>query len=150
MLCPANIYSLTILCLTFRLSALAASEKQCILTITRPNGQVRSYTTAAQFSRKSDAKARAATIAVEMGAVDFILHGNKDSSATKLLLAPLDSSANGKLEVKKEGSPTSEMIEDKASKQIEDLCLEWRAGKVHPRWVCFKEHKGAPCTLFSA
>ncbi|KAL5514022.1 hypothetical protein ACEPAG_2783 [Sanghuangporus baumii] len=117
-------------------------RKQCILTITRPNGQIRSYTTAAEFSRKSDAKARAAAIAVEMGAVDFILHGNKDASNAKLLLAPLDSSVVSRAEVK-EGSSESEVIVDNESKQIEDLCLEWRVGKVRPQWVFFKEQRAS-------
>ncbi|KAL5501067.1 hypothetical protein ACEPAH_9454 [Sanghuangporus vaninii] len=129
--------------LTFYLYASARLGKRCILTITRPNGQIRSYTTAAEFSRKSDAKARAAAIAVEMGAVDFILHGNKDASSAKLLLAPLDSSVVSRAELKKEGSSESEVVIDNESKQIEDLCLEWRAGKIQPQWVFFKEQRAS-------
>ena len=83
-----------------------------------------------------------------MGAVDFILHGNKGSKI--ILLAPLDASAAGKQNRKiKEESPIADSIEDEASGQVEKLCLEWRAGQVRPHWVFFKEHKAAHCELYT-
>ena len=121
------------------------------MTIARPNGQTRSYTTEPTFSRKSDAKARAAAIAVEMGAIDFILHGNKDASDSRsgLVLAPLANMSTDNQESKDEQeSPTLEEIDDEASKQIQDLSVEWRAGRLQPRWVFFQEHKTSPCRSF--
>ncbi|KAI5121538.1 hypothetical protein M0805_002598 [Coniferiporia weirii] len=121
-------------------------RKQCILTITRPNGMSRSYTTEPEFSRKSDAKARAAAIAVEMNAVDFILHGNKDASKSRstLVLAPLDStSVKQESKIKEEGFVNASE-DDEISKQILECCIEWRANQVQPRWIFFSEHKGSP------
>lgn len=112
---------------------------------------VRSYASEPTFTRKSDAKARAAALAVEMGAVDFILHGNKDSSKarSKIVLAPIDSrmiKEEGK--VKEEEKDTLELGDDEASKQIKDCCIEWRAGLVKPRWVIYLEHKGSASRSF--
>lgn len=122
------------------------------MTIARPNGVFRSYTSEAVFTRKSDAKARAAAIAVEMGAVDFVLHGNKDNSKSrsKVLLAPIDSKAvKEEDKVKEEETASPELDDDEASKQISDCCIEWRADMVKPRWIFFSEHKGSASKLFN-
>ena len=116
------------------------------MTIARPNGSARSYTSEAVYSRKSDAKARAAAIAVDMGAVDFILHGNKDSSKSrsKIILAPIDSkTAKEEGKIKGEENVGLELEEDEASKRITECCDGWRAGLVKPRWVFFSESKGS-------
>ena len=47
-------------------------EKKCILTITRPNGATRSYTTKPEFSCRAEARVASAAVAVKMGAIDFI------------------------------------------------------------------------------
>lgn len=135
--------------LTF-LSIRSFLDKQCILTIRRPNGLTRSYASEPNFRRKSDAKARVATIAVEMGAVDFILYGNKDSSkaSSKLVLAPIDARGVKQEFDAEEESPTVEFSSDEFSKQIEECCVDWRAGQVRPRWVFFTEHKINDSELF--
>ena len=132
--------------------------KKCILTISRPNGQTRSYTSEATFSRKSDAKARAAAIAVKLGAADFISHGYKDASKKQIKLVPLDSLSAEK-DVKeenekedtpsemKESTPEVDIEDDDASREISQYCKEWRAGVVKPRWVFFQEHKSTNSKL---
>jgi hypothetical protein len=66
------------------------AEKRCILTITRPNGATRSYTLKPKFAHKAEARAVAAVIAVDMGAIDFIKHGSPEVVAKRgLVLAPL-------------------------------------------------------------
>ncbi|KDQ07787.1 hypothetical protein BOTBODRAFT_70139 [Botryobasidium botryosum FD-172 SS1] len=125
------------------------THKSCILTITRPGGASRSYTTKAEFSRKNEAKARAAAIAIEMGAVDFILYGDAEPDRkSAAILAPLDAPArslHGKDTVKSEGNSDTHAIAitttpappdgDKAIEEIEKCCEEWRAGRVRPVWV---------------
>ncbi|EJD00364.1 uncharacterized protein FOMMEDRAFT_135948 [Fomitiporia mediterranea MF3/22] len=123
------------------------NQKMCVLTITRPNGQTRSYKTDPEFSRKSDAKAQAAARAIELGAVDFILHGNKDTSnpRQRVVLAPLNSTApKSEAKVKEEDPVPDEIIDDDASKQIEALCVEWRASRIQPRWRPFREFTASP------
>ncbi|EGN97416.1 hypothetical protein SERLA73DRAFT_75102 [Serpula lacrymans var. lacrymans S7.3] len=113
--------------------------KQCILTVTRPDGLQRSYATKPTFSRKNEAKTRAATIAVEMGAMDFIAVGDPNSSKIKrgLVLAPL-----GPVEQRESVDTSSLPSEDDESlKEIETCCLDWRAGRVTPHWVALLEHK---------
>lgn len=79
-----------------------------------------------------------------MGAIDFILTGNKEGSKSQLLLAPID----GKSKI--EDVTVAEGQEDETSQKIQACCIEWRAGQVHPRWVFFAEHKGSPCEDFKS
>ncbi|KAJ7148188.1 hypothetical protein C8R43DRAFT_1009602 [Mycena crocata] len=78
-------------CLKFDFTEEAIDKKQCILTVTRPEGVVRVYTTKPVFRRKIEAKAAVATVAIENGVLDFIVHGDSDALKAKkeLLLAPL-------------------------------------------------------------
>jgi len=106
----------------------------------RPNGPSRSYQTEAAFSRKSDAKAQAATIAVDMGALEFIQSGDSDAlNPTKgSLLSPFDHadpSQRGSL------SPAEPSEDDKLIKEIENSCLRWRAGRVVPQWFYYRDPK---------
>ncbi|KAA1470819.1 hypothetical protein DENSPDRAFT_775170, partial [Dentipellis sp. KUC8613] len=109
-------------------------KKKCILTITRPNGSTRSYATEAVFSRKAEAKAAAAATAVDLGALDFIKNGAPDYPTMKkgLVLAPLDTPST---EPSMEQASTSTSSENEFVKQIEQCCVEWRAGRVRPHWV---------------
>ncbi|KAI0262038.1 hypothetical protein BC834DRAFT_892735 [Gloeopeniophorella convolvens] len=105
-------------------------KKRCILTITRPNGATRSYTSKPEFARKAEARAAAAAVAVDMGAIDFIKHGSPEAVTKRgLVLAPLDApgSVQAPLPSDAEGDPSV--------KEIETCCVEWRAGRVKPRWV---------------
>jgi hypothetical protein len=102
--------------------------KQCIITITRPNGSVRSYQTEPIFPRKIDAKAEAAKIAIDMGALEFIQMGDLDSMKVKNepLLPPPDNVDPGN---------------DGLVKEIEDSCIRWRAGEVTPQWFFYRDLK---------
>ena len=146
-----------------------ASGKRCILNINRPNGQSRSYASETTFSRKSDAKASAAAVAVKLGAVDFILHGYKDASKKQIKLVSLESLNARKragedmeedVEKEKDGKDgesgseskestpeVEEVEEDDASREIIQYCKEWRADAVKPRWVFFQQHKAATSKL---
>lgn len=109
------------------------------MTITRPNGARKSYTTPAVFTRKNEAKAQTTALAIEMGALEFIATGETDSSKIKngLVLAPLqahDGAAAAEAEAPVEP-------EDPAVIRIEECCVEWRVGRVKPYWVALKEQK---------
>lgn len=116
-------------------------SKKCILTISRPNGSTRSYATDPIYSRKSEAKSAAATLAIEMGALDFITHGDPEELKVKrgLVLASINSSAN------QESTRASENVQEpdgnNAVEQIETCCVEWRGGSIAPHWVALLEPK---------
>ncbi|KAJ7208004.1 hypothetical protein GGX14DRAFT_634814, partial [Mycena pura] len=115
----------------------APDQKQCFLTITRPDGAVRSYRTEPIFKRKADAKARVANIAVEHGALDFIHNGDSDESkAIKgTLLAPLED----KQPVASASRPVQEEAAITRVEQIEVCCKEWRGDAVKPAWFYFED-----------
>lgn len=111
-------------------------KKRCILTITRPNGATRSYTSKPEFARKVAARAAAASVAVEMGAIDFIKHGSPDAVVKRgLVLAPLDAPGSVQAPL-----PTA-AEEDPSVQEIEKCCVEWRAGRVKPRWIFLIDSK---------
>ena len=111
-------------------------EKRCILTITRPNGATRSYTSKPEFARKAAARAAAASVAVDMGAIDFIKHGSPDAVVKRgLVLAPLDAPGSVQAPL-----PTA-AEEDPSVQEIEKCCVEWRASRVKPRWIFLIDSK---------
>jgi hypothetical protein len=120
------------------------TDKQCILTITRPNGSTRSYKSDphAEFTRRQDARMQAAKIAVEMGAIDFIVSGDADALKAKrgLLLNPFDVEIDTELSEVTPGM-SKYTDEEEPLKLIEDACIEWRAGKVKPHWVTYNDAK---------
>jgi hypothetical protein len=123
--------------------------KQCILTITRPNGSVRSYQTEPVFARKNDAKAQAAKIAVDMGALEFIQTGDSDALKAKkgFLLSPFDNvdpSQRGRTSL----SPTEPPEDDKLIKEIENSCIRWRPGEVTPQWFFYRDSKVSRSLIF--
>ncbi|KAJ7730878.1 hypothetical protein DFH07DRAFT_848247 [Mycena maculata] len=129
----------------------AVDKKQCILTITRPDGSVRSYKSNPTFRRKNDAKAQVATIAIEHGALDFIIRGDSDALKAKkgVLLAPLgekdkdkqqpvastsnisSNTRSGKRFVPEAGTPMPRYDE------IAACCRKWRGTLVYPSWLDF-------------
>ncbi|KAF8583692.1 hypothetical protein K439DRAFT_1661156 [Ramaria rubella] len=132
------------------------NQKSCILTITRPNGLSRSYRTKAEFARKSEAKAAAASSAIQLGAIHFIRRGEAESVPGKrsMVLAKLDvgvkksvSGESGQTEsviapgTGKNGGEVGETNMNAAVDEIEKCCLEWRAGSVVPQWVYLVEQK---------
>lgn len=88
------------------------ANKQCILTITRPNGSTRSYQSDANFKRKAEAKAQVCERAIEHDALKFIAEGEPKISGHLALLEN-----EGKLD---EGIPGK----DPGVKAIEDWCEE--------------------------
>ncbi|KAH9170253.1 hypothetical protein EDB89DRAFT_1334952 [Lactarius sanguifluus] len=111
-------------------------KKRCILTITRPNGATRSYTSKPEFARKAAARAAAASVAVDMGAIEFIKYGSPDAVAKRgLVLAPLDAPGSVQAPL-----PTA-ASEDPAVQEVEKCCIEWRAGRVKPRWIFLIDSK---------
>ncbi|KAF9467629.1 hypothetical protein BDZ94DRAFT_1248588 [Collybia nuda] len=116
-----------------------SQSKQCILTITRPNGSVRAYKTEPIFTRKTDAKAHAANIAVDMAALEFIASGDSEVLKQKkgLLLSSLDAADPETRE--EEELVVEPSVDDGPVKVIESCCVEWRAGAVRPHWVEYQE-----------
>ncbi|KAF9520220.1 hypothetical protein BS47DRAFT_1336199 [Hydnum rufescens UP504] len=87
-------------------------RKRCVLDIVRPDGQKRSYTTKPEFQRKGEAKMKAASLAIERGALQFIFWGDD---------------AKGK------GGEYALALTDIGT--IERCCQEWRAERIMPYWV---------------
>jgi len=115
--------------------------KQCILTIRRPNGASRSYKTEPVFKKRADAKSEVCGIAIDMGALDFILTGESE-----VLKAKKGDLTSGEMDVVAgEVVPVLQTLptpkESEVVKIIEDCCAEWRAGKVKPHWVSLGESK---------
>lgn len=82
-------------------------------------------------------------VAVDMGAIDFIKHGSPEAVAKRgLVLAPLD--APGSVQ---EPSPM-DAEEDPSVKEIETCCVEWRAGRVKPRWIFLIDSKPTGSEFF--
>jgi hypothetical protein len=131
--CPVHFFSSNPLS---KKKILAEKEKRCILTITSPNGATCSYISKPEFVRKAEARAAAAVIAVDMGAIDFFKHGSPEAVAKRgLVLAPLD--APGLVQ-----EPlVADAEEDRAVKEIEKCCAEWRAGRVKPCWIFLIDSK---------
>ncbi|KAF9476137.1 hypothetical protein BDN70DRAFT_995885 [Pholiota conissans] len=121
-------------------------SKQCILTITRPTGATRSYKSDTGFTRRGDAKAQAAQIAVDMGAIDFIVTGDSDALKAKkgLLLNPFDVEIDNQQEADElpaTGPVQKWNLGEEPLKKIEDTCKEWRLDKVKPHWVLYNDTK---------
>jgi hypothetical protein len=112
------------------------------LTISRPNGSTRSYATDPIYSRKSDAKSAAATLAIEMGALDFITHGDPEELKLKrgLVLASINSSQNRE-RPRADIESTDDPDGNNAIEQIETCYAEWRGGSIAPHWVALLEPK---------
>ncbi|KAJ7596594.1 hypothetical protein C8J56DRAFT_917842 [Mycena floridula] len=91
------------------------SRKQCILTITRPNGMTRSYKTDPCFSKKMEAKAHVANVALKMGAMEFLLSGQVKTARSSL-----------------------DDLPDEV-KIIHDLCIQWRGERVKPQWYPIRD-----------
>lgn len=111
--------SLLILC-RFLLHSACFSAKQCILSITRPNGASRCYKTEPIFSKKIEAKAHVATIAINMGAIEFIMTGD----------------------VKPRGRASHTSSDDAGTQitQIHDACLA-RGDEIKPHWYALRDPK---------
>ncbi|KAK0434543.1 uncharacterized protein EV420DRAFT_396271 [Desarmillaria tabescens] len=86
------------------------ANKQCILTITRPNGSMRSYQSDTTFTRKTEAKAQVCERAIEHGALKFIAEGEPKVSGHLALLENGNKAAEGLPE------------KDPGVKAIEDWC----------------------------
>jgi len=85
---------------------------------------------------------QAAKIAVEMGAIDFIVSGDADALKAKkgLLLNPFDVEIDTELNEIAPGM-SKYTDEEEPLKLIEDACTEWRASRVKPHWVTYNDAK---------
>ncbi|KAK0234597.1 hypothetical protein EDD85DRAFT_792625 [Armillaria nabsnona] len=88
------------------------TNKQCILTITRPNGSMRSYQSDANFPRKAEAKAQVCERAIQHDALKFIAEGESKISGHLALLEN-----EGKVD-------DSILATDPGVEAIEDWCEE--------------------------
>ncbi|KAF8315797.1 uncharacterized protein EI90DRAFT_300196 [Cantharellus anzutake] len=114
-------------------------RKKCILTITKPDGQKRIYTTEPVFARKGEAKAKVATIAIQHDALLFIAGGDPGTNSLhnlRLVNAP------DKERGKKHTDPAAAAAVDGSSglvvpavDEIDKCCKEWRADHVRPDFV---------------
>ncbi|KAJ7075991.1 hypothetical protein B0H15DRAFT_955967 [Mycena belliarum] len=127
-------------CLKFEYLEEGPDKKKCILTITRL-GAVRSYKSQPVHRRKNDAKAQAASIAVEHGALEFILHGDSDALKAKkgVLLVPLESQPVASTSTASRFTPDPGAVTARFQ-EIEDCCTEWRVS-VQPEWFDFEDPK---------
>ncbi|KAI0822152.1 hypothetical protein BC628DRAFT_1422075 [Trametes gibbosa] len=101
---------------------------RCKLIITRPNGTSRTYTSPIAHQRKYDAKAHISTVAIENGAIDFILSGDgsREASSTEHALPP-------------KPDPEAAAEADESVKAIEKICLDWTHGHIKPFWLLINE-----------
>ncbi|KAI0641758.1 hypothetical protein C8Q79DRAFT_919018 [Trametes meyenii] len=107
-------------------------SKRCKLTITRPNGASRTYTSPVAYHRKYDAKAHVSTLAMESGAIEFIVSGEgADTTPGGGAPAPVP-----------ESEPADTLLEmDESVKAIEQVCLDWTQGRIKPFWLIIHEPK---------
>ena len=78
-----------------------------------------------------------------MGALDFIVAGDSDAVNAKkgLLLNPSDFDMESIEAVEAVVNDAPRHFVEEAIKQIDDCCVEWRAGLVRPHWVAFNDSK---------
>ncbi|KAH9849147.1 hypothetical protein C2E23DRAFT_888535 [Lenzites betulinus] len=109
---------------------IVGAGKRCKLTITRPNGISRTYSSSTTHQRKYDAKVHISTVAIENGAMDFIVSGDGDREALSVEHA---------LPPKPEPESAAEM--DESVKAIEKACSERTHGHIKPFWLLINEPK---------
>lgn len=109
--------------------------KSCTLTITHPSGGQRTYTHHGISSRKKDAKAHTAALAVSMRALAFIQSGDAGAKYILdqdkpgdggLVLVPLDHP----VEASDEAGADDPLVQE-----IEQACVRWGAGLFKLSWV---------------
>lgn len=128
----------------------------CILTLFRPTGSSRSYRAPkAEYTKRSEAKAASAYLALQLGALDFMKNGDK--SRDRIHLVPLGKSglpgngengrtANDEGDGNEDGQPVKrDSSGDLAILSIENCCTEWRSGNVRPQWVYLTDNRFIGC-----
>ncbi|CAG8669857.1 6511_t:CDS:2, partial [Acaulospora colombiana] len=121
---------------------LGPNSRECILTITRPDGRKRSYTSGPYFSKKNEAKSHVAALAIGMNVMSFIQYGDINSRGRPNLTDSLDAQTRLKTQDGKGISyfdKRETIVNDPNVKAISDCCIEWRAGLVKPTYVHFSE-----------
>lgn len=78
-----------------------------------------------------------------MGAIDFIVSGDSDALKAKkgLLLAPLDVGDSLDDNAMITDAPPLPREDNSAVQEIEDCCVEWRAGLVKAEWIALTDPK---------
>ncbi|KDQ31079.1 hypothetical protein PLEOSDRAFT_155745 [Pleurotus ostreatus PC15] len=113
---------------------------KCILTISRPDGQARSYQTEFVHSRKQDARTGAANVALRLGAIEFITSFGCNSSSQRSCDTPA---------LVNDGAETINNVE-----KIESLCKQWHNEQVTPQWTQFmvvdQQNRGSGAAKYGA
>lgn len=114
---------------------------KCILTISRPDGQARSYQTEFVYPRKQDARTGAANIALRLGAIEFITSFGRNSGSQR--------EAHDTLALVSDGAGAMNYVE-----KIESLCRQWHNEQVSPQWVQFmvvdQQNRGSGAAKYGA
>ncbi|KZO97387.1 hypothetical protein CALVIDRAFT_597685 [Calocera viscosa TUFC12733] len=113
-------------------------DKKATLTIELPNGNVRTFKSRGHWTKKSQAKASSALVAIESGAIDFLETGT-DKRVREQVAVAEDSSVEKK--------PVQGEVDET---QILDQCKMWRQNKVQPVFtytVDSKQGTGFGCVL---
>lgn len=106
--------------------------KRCTLTIALPNGASRMYTSPTAYQRKYDAKAHVSAVAIENGAIDFIVPAGFTNTLEDDTAPQLD----------QEGETASvPLVDDESVGSINRACLDWTNGRIKPYWLIINEPK---------
>ncbi|KAI0357113.1 hypothetical protein OH77DRAFT_1519559 [Trametes cingulata] len=109
--------------------------KRCRLTITRPNGASRTYTSPLAYQRKYDAKTHASTVAIENGAIEFIMSGGGQEPSEEERTPPPPPPPQ-------QADSAATLLEmDESVKTIEQTCSSWTIGRIKPHWLLINESK---------
>ena len=100
--------------------------KRFTLTVTRPDGEYRTYTSSSPYTKQYDAKVSACTVAIKDGVLDFISAGKNGGAPSTAPLAEV---------------PTSPLEMGESMKAIEQCCLETTSGVIKPFWLGINEPK---------
>ena len=148
--------------------AVSFEGKRCILEITRSDDSKRVYSTRHEFARKSEAKTKAASIAIDHGAIDFITYGDEPRSKG-FTLAPVNTPLHAIEDVTTSSDVVSTLpeetrnpheagiVEDGSTSpkdppsvvtEIEKCCQEWRAGRIKPTYYFASDTKSSGMVAF--
>ncbi|KAI8976408.1 hypothetical protein BD414DRAFT_539383 [Trametes punicea] len=111
---------------------IVSGGKRCKLTITRPNGALRTYSSSIAYQRKYDAKAHVSTVAIENGAIDFIVSGDGKGTPEAEMTPP---------SIQEADSASTLLEMDESVRAIEQTCLERTYGRIKAFWLIINEPK---------
>ncbi|OCH85385.1 hypothetical protein OBBRIDRAFT_798230 [Obba rivulosa] len=106
----------------------------CTLTIAHPNGSSKSYTSGTSHAKQSEAKARTCALAIQNGAIDFIVAANAEGHSAKATSATTTQQNT-------HSAAAEPTVSGDAVQQIEQYCAE--SGDARPKldWIPVCEPK---------